>query len=209
MKIEYFGHACFRITDKNGTSITLDPFTNIGYELPDGLSTDILLCSHNHFDHAYTDGVRTKNILFDRGEFFFKGVKITGYKSFHDEVGGKKRGENTVFVIETDGVRLCHLGDYGEENIEKLKGELYGLDVLFIPIGGVYTIDGKKAKEIVDELKPKFVIPMHFKTPDLAIDIASEEEFISLFNKDDILCQNGEWEYKEEKQRIILMEKKR
>lgn len=209
MKIEFFGHACFRMTTKSGTSITFDPFTQIGYELPAGFSSSLVVCSHKHFDHAYTDGVKSDQVIFGEGEYVYKDVKIIGYKTFHDDVQGKKRGENTVFVVEADGLRICHLGDFGEENIGQIQGKLCDLDVLCIPIGGTYTIDGKQAKKIVDVLQPKYIIPMHYKTPDLAIEIADEKEFLSFFEQDEILKTEGVWEYPTSNKKIIRMERKR
>ena len=208
MKIEFWGHACFRITTKSGTSITFDPFTQIGYELPKGFSSKMVVCSHKHFDHAYTDGVKSDQVILGEGEYVYKDVKLVGYKSFHDEVQGKKRGENTVFVLEADGLKICHLGDFGEENIDELQEKLLNLDVLCIPVGGTYTIDAKKAKKIVDILQPKYIIPMHYKTSDLAIEIADEKEFLSFFAKSDILRVTGEWEYQEVDKKIIRMERK-
>ncbi len=209
MKTEYFGHSCFRITTKQGYTLVFDPYTQIGYELPSGLTADILLCSHEHFDHAYTDGVRAKRIVFGAGEYNFEGIKITGFSTYHDDAQGKKRGGNTVFLVEADGVKLCHLGDFGEKTLGALKEKLTGLDVLFIPIGGTYTIDAKAAKCIVDELKPVCVVPMHFKTPDFSIEIADEKEFLSFYPTDETAFVGGEWEYEGRQKKIIRMERKK
>ena len=208
MKTEYFGHSCFRITTKRGYTLIFDPYTQIGYELPSGLTADILLCSHGHFDHAYIQGVQAKQIFSKQGEYDFNGIKIKGFSTYHDDVKGKKRGENTVFLVEADGLKICHMGDFGENTLGKLKEELTGVDVLFIPIGGTYTIDAKAAKCIVDELKPVCAVPMHFKTPDLSIEIADEKEFLSFYPTDEITFVGGEWEYNGQQKKIIRMERK-
>lgn len=208
MKIEYFGHSCFRLTTKNGTSILTDPFTQIGYELPVGLKADIVLCSHRHFDHAFVDGVQTKKVIFGYGVWSEKDVKIQGLQSYHDEVEGQKRGENTVFFIEADGVKICHLGDYGEDGIERLKEQLYGVDLLLLPVGGTYTVDAKGAEKIVKTIVPKHVLPMHYKTQGLSIEIADEKEFLSFYNENEIERVGEEFVYNGENKRIILMERR-
>lgn len=210
MKIEYFGHSCFRLTTKSGLRILTDPFTNVGYELPPDLSADVVLCSHKHFDHDYVQGVQAERVIDKTGEYDVKGVKITGYLSYHDEVRGAKRGENILFVVEADGLRICHAGDFGEESVSAYKEKLGKLDLLFLPVGGTYTIDGGKAKEVVEELSPKKVIPMHFKTAESTIDIAGAGGFLSLFpeeEKSDVF--QGVWEYDFGTKKIIRMERKK
>lgn len=210
MKIEYFGHSCFRLTTVSGLRILTDPFTKIGYELPPELSADIVLCSHKHFDHDYVEGVRAERTIDRAGEYVVGNVKITGYKSYHDEVRGAKRGENILFAVEADGLRICHMGDFGEKSVAPYKERLGDLDLLFLPVGGTYTVNAEEAREIAAELSPKKIIPMHFKTEDSIIDIADETEFVRSFAREDVSdVFQGVWEYDRGEREIICMERKK
>lgn len=208
MKIEYFGHSCFRLTTKSGFTIAIDPYTDIGYELPKDFAADLLLCTHSHYDHGYTKGVLTKRIISSVGEYTFGDVKITGIPSFHDEKEGAIRGENIVFLIEADGLKVCHMGDFGEKNADRLPQKVYGADLLCIPVGGTYTINAEKANEICRTLQAKRVIPMHYKTADSTIDIESEEKFLSFFPRDEIAYASGETIVEKSGKKIIRMERK-
>ena len=183
MKIEYFGHACFKITDNNGVSLVTDPYTRIGYELPDGLTADIVTVSHLHFDHNYIDGVSgNPQMITDIQPKKVKGIEIEGILSWHDNKNGLLRGENRIFKIKADGVTLCHMGDLGEECNPTLVEKIGKIDILCIPIGGKYTIDALQAKEYIEAIQPKTVIPMHYKVTDCTIDITDEQAFLRLFN---------------------------
>lgn len=213
MKIEYYGHSCFKITATDGTSVLTDPFGNIGYELPENLSADIVASSHAHYDHDCFSAVNARRVVTGAGCFSFGNVKITGIESKHDNVGGTLRGDNTIYLIETDGLTLCHMGDLGEENVEDVCSRLCkSIDVLFVPIGGTYTIDGKTAKRYADAIMPKLTIPMHFKTSDLAISVSDERTFVSLLEKPPVRL-DGEVNRAEtffgERSVLILTRKKR
>ncbi len=207
MQIEYFGHACFRFTSQNGTSVVIDPFEKIGYELKKGLTASVLLLSHAHYDHSYREGVDAKYVLTKAEKTIVCGIPIEGVACFHDEKQGALRGENIAFCFCLDGLRVCHLGDLGERDVEAVCKRLPWIDVLCIPVGGKYTIDGKKAKEYVDKLSPRWAIPMHYKTPDSAIDIAGVEKFLSQYKKEEILQVEGEITLPIEKTQIIHMNK--
>lgn len=181
MKITYLGHACFQLTSSNGTTVITDPYTGVGYELPQGLSVDAVTVSHGHFDHNYLAGVRASRVISQVGEYEFDGVKIVGCESFHDGQKGALRGKNILFTIEMDGIKLCHFGDLGETYRADIAEKLGGADIFLIPVGGTYTIDARQAKEYVDKCKPCAVIPMHYRPLDGKLDIAEISSFLELF----------------------------
>lgn len=183
MIITHIGHSCFKIQGGKAILIT-DPFdSSIGLKMPK-IQADIVTVSHDHYDHANTQrivGVSEQEepfVIKGPGEYEIKEVVILGIGSFHDNQKGKVRGTNTIYLIEIDGLKLVHLGDLGhlleEEHLEKL-GEV---DVLFIPVGGGFTLDYRKAVEVVEQVEPKIVIPMHYKTPDLNLDIDKIDKFL-------------------------------
>lgn len=185
MEIKWFGHAFFQITTKTNkekVSILIDPFSkDIGLPFPK-VEADILLVSHNHFDHNNEKDVKGNYFLIkEPGEYEIKKVFIEAIKSFHDDKEGKERGENLIFKILAEDIFVCHLGDFGQkeltsEQLEKLKK----IDILMIPVGGIYTISAKEAKNIIETLKPKIVIPMHYSLPKLKIKLEKVDEFLKI-----------------------------
>ena len=114
MKIKYFGHSCFKLTESTGFSVLTDPFGGIGYELPKTINSDVVTVSHDHFDHNNVGAVSgNPTVLRKDGFFDFGDVEITGVKSYHDEEGGALRGENVIYKYRMDGLDICHLGDLG------------------------------------------------------------------------------------------------
>ena len=182
MKIEYYGHSCFRLSDKNGISIITDPYAHVGYALPQGLCADIVTVSHGHFDHNAVHLISAKNIVDGVGVYELNGLKIHGIATWHDEKTGALRGLNTIYKWEMDGLTICHFGDLGEPIHDKLLKELGVVDVLLVPIGGTYTIDAVQANEYVRALAPSIVIPMHYRPKDGTIDITDEQPFLRLFD---------------------------
>lgn len=191
MKIKWLGHACFLITSAKGMKIITDPYKSgdpINYgEVNE--SADVVLISHEHFDHNYPAAVKgTPLIINTAGISEAKGIKFKGIPVFHDETNGSQRGKNTIYVFEIDGIRICHLGDLGHTLSNKLIAEIGKVDILFIPVGGLYTIDCKTATEVVSKIGPKAAIPMHFLTTKLEANkfgkICGPEEFIK--GKNDI-----------------------
>ena len=171
MRVEFLGHSGFLITAADGTRLVTDPYTGIGYEMP-AVEADYVVCSHFHFDHGYTQGVRGyQKVISEPGEYRCGGIRLTGYESFHDDVKGAKRGRNVIFVLEADGKRICHMGDIGERISDSLAANLKGLDLLMLPIGGVYTIDAKGSLDLIGRLQPKAACAMHFKSKDCTLDI--------------------------------------
>lgn len=190
MNIQYYGHSCFKITTKPAGRATedvvifLDPFDkSVGLRPPQGQASVIFL-SHNHPGHNNAAALKGEPVIIDTpGEYSVKGINAVGISTFHDTANGAERGRNTVFVLESESLKLCHLGDLGATLTSEQLEKINGVDILFIPVGGKETIDGKVAAEIVRKIEPKIIIPMHYKTKDLKADIADEKKFCSEIGK--------------------------
>ncbi len=187
MKIRYLGHSCFQLTSKDGTCVITDPYTKVGYELPSGLWADVVTVSHGHFDHNYTQAVPSGVVIAQTGEYRFKGIKIKGIDSWHDEEQGALRGGNIIYKIKIDGIMVCHLGDLGQPCSAELLQKIGDVDVLLLPVGGTYTVDAAGAKAYADGIAPKTIIPMHYKPTDGKLDITSADPFLAQYNKENIL----------------------
>ncbi|MGI1690148.1 MBL fold metallo-hydrolase [Thermoanaerobacter uzonensis] len=181
MNIKWLGHACFKLTSEKGTVIVTDPFDeSVGYPMPN-VKADIVTSSHSHFDHNYFKAVKGNFDIVDTvGEHNIKGINIKGVNTFHDDEHGAKRGKNIVFVFDIDGIRVCHMGDLGHVLTEKQVEEIGPVDVLLIPVGGYYTIDAKQAVEVMNQLKPKITIPMHYKTEFINFPIETVDNFLGM-----------------------------
>lgn len=179
MQIKWYGHSCFLLTDNNGTSILTDPCNpSYGYKLPQ-IAVDVVTVSHNHGDHNYVKlAVEGAKIINTPEEFEVDGVKIQGFETNHDKSYGAIRGKNIMFVYEMDDMRILHCGDLGDIPDEDLIKALGRIDILLVPIGGIYTIDDLEARELANILKPGVVIPMHYKTPKLKFELCSLGPFI-------------------------------
>lgn len=163
MDIKYLGHSSFRLKGKDASLVT-DPFDSkmVGLKYPK-VKADIVTVSHDHNDHNKVDNVKeTKRVVAGPGEYEISGVSIIGIPTYHDDKKGKERGKNTVYLIEMDEVRLAHLGDLGHELSEKVIEQLGDLDVLMVPVGGKFTINYQQAAEVVRNIEPSFILPMHY-----------------------------------------------
>lgn len=216
MKITYLGHSCFCITGESGVSVITDPYTRVGYELPKGLTADIVLCSHQHFDHNYVEAIEGfPEVVTASSIGTVNGVEISGYDTWHDEQKGKLRGKNVVFQFTIEGITFCHFGDLGQAYSKEMDAILYGADVWLIPVGGKYTIDAEQAIKYIEEFSPKLVIPMHYRPEDGALDIAGIDNFLSKVDKNRVICcENGELlldkvRLEEWTGKIIYMERKK
>lgn len=167
MEITFLGHSSFRIKGQNATLVT-DPYDDsVGFKLPK-LKADIVTISHEHNDHnKYNKVADVKKVVAGPGEYEIMEVSIVGIASFHDDKKGNLRGGNTIYVIEVDGVRIVHLGDLGHKLSEKVLEKMGEVDVLMIPVGGEYTVGPVRAAEVVRDIEPKIVIPMHYQMPEL------------------------------------------
>jgi len=178
MNISWLGHSCFRIGGRQATVIT-DPYSpTLGYSL--GKPTaNIVTVSHQHPGHSYVQGIGGKPRLVNGpGEYEINGVLIIGMATFHDAEGGRKRGRNTVYLIEVDEVSVCHLGDLGHLLTVEQVEEIDNVDVLLLPVGGVSTINAPMAAKVVRQLEPKVVIPMHYKTQALNWELEPVDGFL-------------------------------
>lgn len=180
MKITWIGHSSFLIEDSHGIKLLTDPFDpSIGYSIYEG-DADIVTISHYHFDHDYIKGVKGNPIICDKvGDFNYCGITINGLPTFHDKVRGSKRGENIVYIWEMDGFRLCHLGDLGHTLLAEDIDKIGKIDVLFIPVGGNFTLDSSEASNVAKDIKSHIIIPMHYKTPLLSFPLAGVEDFLT------------------------------
>jgi L-ascorbate metabolism protein UlaG (beta-lactamase superfamily) len=190
MEINWLGHSCFRLKGKQATVIT-DPFSpDIGYSLGK-LTAQITTISHKHPGHSYAQGVGgSPKLVSGPGEYEISNVLIIGVATFHDKDGGKERGKNTVYLIEIDDISICHLGDLGHSLTDEQIEELGNVDVLLVPVGGVSTINATKAAEVVRQLEPKIVIPMHYKTRLLKRELEPVENFLKEIGTHDITPQS-------------------
>jgi len=181
VSIKWLGHSMFLLTLDDKVKVVTDPFDkSVGYPIPD-ISADIVLVSHRHFDHDNVKAVKGKpEVVEGVGERAVKGVKIKGIGAAHDEKGGALRGKDTIFVWELGGIRFAHLGDLGTMLSEAQIKEMGTIDVLFIPVGGFFTIDATVANQVVSALNPKVVIPMHYKTAVMgpSFPISGVDEFL-------------------------------
>lgn len=177
MTITWYGQSCFKITDKNVTLVT-DPFdAKIGLK-PLRTEADIVTVSHSHYDHNNTGAIKGEPIIVDSpGEYSIKGVGIKGIVCFHDNKQGKERGMNTIYAIEIEGIKICHLGDLGHILSDEQIDQIGNVDILLIPIGGKYTIDTQEAIEVINQIEPRLVIPMHYKVNGLNIDLEKVDKF--------------------------------
>ena len=178
MDITWLGHSCFRIRGNRATVIT-DPYApSLGYSLGNP-TADIVCVSHQHPGHSYIQGVASKpKLVTGPGEYEISGVLIIGIATFHDAERGTKRGKNTVYLMQIDEVSICHLGDLGHVLTAEQVEELAKVDMLLIPVGGVSTIGAPVAAEVVRQLEPKVVIPMHYKTQALTLELEPVDKFL-------------------------------
>lgn len=182
MKLKWLGHACFLITSETGLRIITDPYpqgSGLNYS-PINEAADIVAVSHDHFDHNNVSAVSGKpEVVTGSGTKTAKVIQFKGIATHHDESQGKERGSNSIFCFTVDGIMLCHLGDLGHGLSREQIAEIGNVDVLLVPIGGFFTIDAKVASKVCDDLKPKVIVPMHFKTPKCDFPIAGVEDFLA------------------------------
>jgi L-ascorbate metabolism protein UlaG (beta-lactamase superfamily) len=180
LQIRWHGHSCFEIT--NDLTLITDPHDgkSIGIPAPN-VQGDIILVSHDHFDHS--SGIKLvekeeSKVVTDVRKRNISNIEISGVESFHDENSGSKRGENVIYKFIMNGIKFCHLGDLGHELDDSTVNKIGSVDILFIPVGGNFTIDDKKAWNIIKKIKPKIIIPMHYKIGGLSLSIAGLDPFL-------------------------------
>ena len=187
MKIEWLGHSCFLITAASGRSLLTDPYDSRNYpgrlmytpieDTPD-LAPDVITVSHGHADHNDAGAVKGSPAVLTTPEATGQaGFSICGVAAFHDSQGGSKRGSDIIFIIEADGLAVCHMGDLGHELSDEQAGAIGNVDVLLIPVGGFYTIDAAAATRIWQQLAPPVTLPMHYRNDKCLFGIAGVEDF--------------------------------
>jgi len=191
MEIKYFGHSSFLIKSKEAKLVT-DPFNEkmVGLPFPK-IEADIVTVSHNHADHSQIDNISGNPLVIDwPGQFEKKGIRIFGFQSFHDKQKGVERGENNIYKIEVEGISIVHCGDLGVMPDDSTLDEIGDVGVLMVPVGGRFTLDANEAIELIKELEPSVVIPMHYNTSKLNQDNFKElvgvEEFLKKISQESV-----------------------
>jgi L-ascorbate metabolism protein UlaG (beta-lactamase superfamily) len=216
MEITYLGHSSFKIRGKS-TIVVTDPFNPefVGFKFPK-TEADIVTVSHNHPDHCFVSVVEGGPLVIDQpGEYEVKGVSIFGYSSFHDLKKGAERGKNNIFLIEIDDLRICHLGDLGEGLSSELIEEIGVADIVCIPVGGGVTLNPDEATELISQIEPSIVLPMHFKAPGINEktfgDLKTREDFMVKIQSEDKIVLDKLTITKDklpEETKVILLERK-
>jgi L-ascorbate metabolism protein UlaG (beta-lactamase superfamily) len=195
VEIAYFGHSSFRLKGRVKAVIT-DPYGEQVGKYPRDAEADIITVSHDHFDHNAVEKIKglpsgkpgRPFVIDGPGEYEIGGVSVVGVPAWHDEKSGGERGLNTIYVIEMDGLRIAHMGDLGHKLNDQQLEEIGAIDVVFVPVGGVYTIDAKTAKEVVGQVDPWVIIPMHYKTADFGLkDLGTIDDFLKEMGKTEIV----------------------
>jgi len=186
MEIYPLGHSSFRIKGKSAT-VVFDPYDNssTGLKMPKVETADVVMVSHDHPDHNSVHSIPGSPFtVIGPGEYEINGVTVVGVPTFHDDKNGEERGLNCVYKITIDDVNICHLGDLGHKLSDEQISQIGNVDILFIPVGGHYTIDSKTASQVVAQLEPVIVIPMHYQRTGLDAKLAEVLEPVTAFTKE-------------------------
>jgi L-ascorbate metabolism protein UlaG (beta-lactamase superfamily) len=178
MDVTWLGHGCFRLRGRNAAVVT-DPYPPaIGLKLS-RMDADLVTVSHEHENHNYTQVVRDGAYeIHGPGEYEVAGVSVIGVPTFHDAEKGTKHGRNTVYLIEIDDVRICHLGDLGHKLEDAEAEAVASPDVLLVPVGGRTAMNAAQAAEVVRQLEPRYVVPMHYAIPGLKLELDPIDRFL-------------------------------
>ena len=185
MIIQWFGHSFFRLETK-GKIIAIDPYSEKATGLkPSRFKADILLITHQHEDHNNKSVIMGEPFVLEGpGELEMGGIFIDGLQSFHDKKRGQSRGENTIFLIKSEEITICHSGDLGEPQLREESLEKVGeADILLVPVGGNYTINYEEAISFINQIEPKIIIPMHYALPQLKIKLDPLDKFVKAIGK--------------------------
>jgi L-ascorbate metabolism protein UlaG (beta-lactamase superfamily) len=177
LDVTWLGHGCFRLRGRSAAAVT-DPYPpSIGLKLQ-RLDGNLVTVSHEHENHNYTQVMRDAYEIRGPGEYEVAGVSVIGVPTYHDAEKGAKHGRNTIYLIEIDDVRVCHLGDLGHPLEDSEAEAIASPDVLLVPVGGRTTIDAAQAAAVVRQLEPRFVVPMHYAIPGLKLELDSLDRFL-------------------------------
>lgn len=186
MNIIWKGQSFFVINVKGrengGVTLAIDPYGNkLGLHVPN-IEADVLLISHAHSDHSNVKAISGRPFTIKNiGEYEVKDIFIKGIPAFHDALEGKERGEVIIYKIESEGLKLCHLSDLGQKELTPEQLELIGeVDILMIPVGSTHSLDAKMASQIISQIEPRIVIPMHYKLPKLKINLDGVDKFLKV-----------------------------
>ncbi|MBN2460254.1 MAG: MBL fold metallo-hydrolase [Candidatus Cloacimonetes bacterium] len=182
IKARWFGHSMWKVWNEK-TSLIIDPFSNIGYPVPQDERADFVMSSHDHFDHNNISLIKgSPKIINKQGYYSYEYLTVETFAVWHDENEGKQRGRNLLIRFILDDVAFLHCGDLGHVPAADIFTRLGRIDVLMIPVGGFYTIDAGAARTIVNRLSPQITLPMHYKTPVLDFPISGVEPFLKMMD---------------------------
>jgi len=210
LDVTWLGHGCFRLRGRGAAAVT-DPYPpTIGLKLS-RLDADLVTVSHEHENHSYTQAVRDAYEIHGPGEYEVAGISVIGVPTFHDEEKGARKGRNTVYLLEIDDVRVCHLGDLGHRLDDAEAEAISSPDVLLVPVGGRNAMNAAQAAEVVRQLEPRYVVPMHYAIPGLKRELDSIDRFLKEMGvtasepqpKLSVQASSGEYETK-----VIVLEPK-
>jgi L-ascorbate metabolism protein UlaG (beta-lactamase superfamily) len=187
MRVRWFGQSAYLLVG-GGTRVFIDPFGPVDpsrgmrFDYPpiEGAEADLLLITHEHFDHSNAEAIggSPQTIRSTAGTFESPAGEVVGVAAEHDDVAGTKRGPTAIFRLALDGLSVCHVGDFGQASLRpEQKAAIGEIDVLFVPVGGGFTIGGAQAAELARELSPRLIVPMHYRTPALDF-LEGPEEFL-------------------------------
>ena len=179
MRIRWHGHACFEVADN--VTIVVDPHDGRSLGIrPPSASADIVLMTHDHSDHNAFKVIRGthKDVFSFAGEFIFEGLRFTGLQTDHDEFGGTKRGKNVMYLMNVDGISICHCGDLGNIPDDDVMDKIKGTDILMVPVGEVYTMNVTDVIRFIDMVEPRVIVPMHYRVGGLSLPVNSVDNFI-------------------------------
>ncbi len=201
VQIKWLGHSCFAVKCGN-YRIVIDPFEpeSVPGILPIREEAEMVLCSHEHFDHNYRAGVTVSKQPKENP------FRVTDLSSYHDDKQGALRGKNTIFLLEAENMRIAHFGDVGCMPEREILEQLRGADAVMIPVGGHYTVDAAGARAILEEVKPRVVIPMHYRSEKFGFDVLGTlDEFLQLYDLDAVRYDGNSLELTPETPRQIAV----
>ncbi|HKV87424.1 MAG TPA: MBL fold metallo-hydrolase [Candidatus Dormibacteraeota bacterium] len=210
MDVTWLGHGCFRLRGR-GAAVVTDPYPPAAGLKLQRLDADLVTVSHEHDNHNYTQVVREAYEIRGPGEYEVSGVSVIGVPTFHDSEKGARHGRNTVFLIEIDDVRICHLGDLGHKLGDAEAEAVSSPDVLLVPVGGKSALTAAQAAEVVRQLEPRYVVPMHYAIPGLKLELDSVDRFLKEMGvpasepQPKLTVQKGSGDYET---KVVLLEPK-
>ena len=182
MRMRWHGHACFEFENGEHT-VVIDPHDgrSLGIK-PPAASADIVLMTHEHYDHraAWIINGNHEDIMAREGRFSVNGLEVEGFRTFHDTTGGSERGMNTVYLFEMDGLRICHCGDLGCIPGDDIISRIKGVDILMVPTGEVFTMEMRDVRRFIELVNPTITVPMHYRVGGLTLPISTIDDFLEI-----------------------------